>query len=174
MFKKGLLVLLALFMLVFLFAGCTSKNGGDTSLEGTWRVTEQCWVDEEDGEIVDEGSETYPAEDEEEDCLIQPYFQLKNNVFKSFSKHIYEEGSIVFLFGEGTYEVEGNTFTVTFEFEEEEDISEYTYVISGNKISISSEDVDEYGKYSATMKAVKVSDSEVAGAIPWDFFEFEE
>src|SRR5690554_7064359 len=109
MFKKGLLVLLALFMLVFLFAGCTSKNGGDTSLEGTWRVTEQCWVDEEDGEIVDEGSETYPAEDEEEDCLIQPYFQLKNNVFKSFSKHIYEEGSIVFLFGEGTYEVEGNT-----------------------------------------------------------------
>lgn len=201
--KKALTILLVLVIAMLLVAGC-SKKESDTTLEGTWRITELV----EDGEKTsfpqevalsdlfgEDEAEEYEIdkddhEDEEPDIpdvkvTSQIYLQLKDGTIKFFGEISYGEKTWVFLMDEGKYTVDGNTIYITSDEEEEEDeeaeagaedegeeseeVTVWTYVITGKTINISSPDEDDDDDTSG-MTAVKVADSVVAE--PVDFIQF--
>src|SRR5690606_9469261 len=121
-------------------------------------------------------------EDEEPDIpdvkvTSQIYLQLKDGTIKFFGEISYGEKTWVFLMDEGKYTVDGNTIYITSDEEEEEDeeaeagaedegeeseeVTVWTYVITGKTINISSPDEDDDDDTSG-MTAVKVADSVVA------------
>lgn len=193
--KKALTILLVLVIAMLLVAGC-SKKESDTTLEGTWRITELV----EDGEKRSFPQEVALSdlfgedddEDEEPDTpdvmvTLQYYLQLKDGTIKFFGEISYGEKTWVFLMDEGKYTVDGNTISITYDEEEEEDeeaeagaedegeeseeVAVWTYVITGKtiNISISFPDKDDDDDTSG-MTAVKVADSVVAE--PVDFIQF--
>ena len=69
-FQKPLILLTVLILMMTLFVGCGKDNKTNTSLQGTWRITE----------MTEEGkTKTFPYEEEIEGSTvqIQMYFQLK-------------------------------------------------------------------------------------------------
>jgi hypothetical protein len=194
--KKALTILLVLVIAMLLVAGC-SKKESDTTLEGTWRITELV----EDGEKTsfpqevalsdlfgedEDEDEEYGIDNDDEDeepdtpdvmVTLQHYLQLKDGTIKFFGEISYGEKTWVFLMDEGKYTVDGNTIYITSDEEEEEDeeaeagaedegeeseeVTVWTYVITGKTINISSPDEDDDDDTSG-MTAVKVADSVVA------------
>lgn len=194
--KKVLTILLVLVIAMLLVAGC-SKKESDTTLEGTWRITELV----EDGEKTsfpqevalsdlfgedEDEDEEYGIDNDDEDeepdtpdvmVTLQHYLQLKDGTIKFFGEISYGEKTWVFLMDEGKYTVDGNTIYITSDEEEEEDeeaeagaedegeeseeVTVWTYVITGKTINISSPDEDDDDDTSG-MTAVKVADSVVA------------
>ena len=138
--KKALTILLVLVIAMLLVAGC-SKKESDTTLEGTWRITEMVEGGEKTsfpkevalsdlfGEDEDEDEEygiDNDDEDEEPDTpdvmvTLQHYLQLKDGTIKFFGEISYGEKTWVFLMDEGKYTVDGNTIYITSDEEEEED-----------------------------------------------------
>lgn len=146
MMKRLTITLLALLFAVSLITGCSKVE--DTTLEGTWRITES---------TIGGLKVTYPMDIEFTGITmtIQPYIQLKNNVYAEITKTTIDT-EVSWDITEGTYSVNGNTLIVTIEEEEQQ----YTFVISGKKLNLTSTD----DGISIGTKAVKVPDSEVAGA----------
>ena len=150
--KKFLSILLILAMVVFLFTGCGKKDsGGNTSLEGTWRINEE--------NIGGEKLE-YPL-----DLVVmqmQPYFQFgKDNGYKQFMKVTMEGFSEVKIEAEGSYTVTGNIITITYTGEDA-DVEHLEYKINGETLTLTAIE-EEIIK--VIYKLVKVPDSEVAGAV---------
>lgn len=138
--KKALTILLVLVIAMLLVAGC-SKKESDTTLEGTWRITELV----EDGEkrsfpqevalndldfSEENEDEEYEIDNDDEDeepdtpdvmVTLQYYLQLKDGTIKFFGEVGYGEKTWVFLMDEGKYTVDGNTISITYDEEEEED-----------------------------------------------------
>ena len=98
--KKLISMLLILVMAVFLFTGCGKKDkGGDTSLEGTWRITKSIVIEKEFENGIEVHSKLeerdypspFPMKDKESGftftMIIQPYYQLnKSNKLVQFLK----------------------------------------------------------------------------------------
>ena len=147
--RKLLFLLTLLVLAMLLTSGCDPNTSKDTSLVGTWRAIEA---------ITGEETETYPAPSEEDPSVLeQPYIQFETDVVKMYIKQIFEnEDSVVYLVSESTYLVSGDKIPYT---DQKEEIA--TYRISDNNIIIN---FQEDGQ-TQIIKAVKVSDSEVAGAI---------
>ena len=176
--KKLLSGLLILTMVVFIFTGCGKKDsGGDTSLEGTWRITKTIETEKEfrDGIEVDSKIETidYPFTEKDEDSglamIFQLYYQLKNNKLAQIAK-VNVEGipdetldeirkgypiidnliKGLFVKSEAIYSVSGDKLIFTFDEEGKEYTDEYTYNIKGkNMVMICKEVYDpwEDGSY---------------------------
>lgn len=77
MMKRLTITLLALLFAVSLITGCSKVE--DTTLEGTWRITES---------TIGGLKVTYPMDIEFTGITmtIQPYIQLKNNVYAEITK----------------------------------------------------------------------------------------
>lgn len=150
MIKKLLFLLTLLVLAVLLASGCAPSASKDASLVGTWRATET---------ITGEETETYPAPLKENPSVLQqPYIQFETDVVKLINKVIPETGDpVIYLVSESTYSVSGDK--ITFIMNEEEEIA--TYSITGNNIIINYQESDQ----TQIIKAVKVSDTEVADAI---------
>lgn len=153
MVKKLSVVLLILALAVINFTGCGSSSGsggGDdhTSLEGTWRLTK------ETGNYTEDAPEwiEYPIQDS--GAIIYVYIQLKDNKYAQFIKTTDSGKTTIEKSEEGTYKVEGDKIII--DFASEEIPEEFTFTISGERIMVVSGD-DAY-------EAIRVSDSEVAGA----------
>jgi|SRR5690554_5666849 len=169
--KRIISILLVLALAMLLVAGCRSgKNGEDppvvedTTLEGTWRITEQTYGDEIISFPWDHPT-SYPG------FLLQVYFQFKDGVYKVFNEYIPEEKKEkpdVELMIKAKYTVKGDTITLIYEDESgnEEGSEEWKYVITGNKINISCENINSGQTLFIT--AVKVADSVVENAISRD------
>jgi hypothetical protein len=178
--KKLISILLVLVMAVCLFTGCGKKTPKDTTLEGTWKLTEV--IVTVNGVKDEESSMIYPEKDDEENPKItaQPYIKFEKNKAKLFAKfgikgekpyYLPDEindGTVVFL-GEYDYSVEGNKIIIINEDEEGNTFEETgNYVIDGNILTITSIITTEEGNEETTVQLVKVSNSEIAGAISAD------
>lgn len=182
MSKKLISILLVLVMATCIFTGCGKKDSTkDTTLEGTWKLTEE--VISVNGVKDEERSSTYPEKENREgtELTAQPYIKFEKNKVKLFAKYGIKgekpsdfpekinDGTVVF-FGEYDYSVEGNKIIIINEDEEGNTFEETgNYVIDGNILTITSIITTEEGNEETTVqKLVKVSNSEIAGAISAD------
>jgi len=165
--RRIISILLVLALAMLLVAGCRSngKNGDDTppvvedtTLEGTWRVTEI---------VGDEQSMIFPTtlinEEAGAEVQAQLYIQLKDGTVKYFNEYSYEEKTWVVLTNEEKYTVDKDTITIFYEEDEgsdEEDEKKWTYAISGKTLYVNMEDT--------SFTAVKVDDSVVADPVSYE------
>jgi hypothetical protein len=149
-------------MVVFIFTGCGKKDGGgDTSLEGTWRITKVIETEKEFENGIETYSDTdtteYPFAEKDEDSglamIFQPYYQLKNNKLTQIAKVKVEgipdevldeirknypiiddliKGLFVKKEAIYSYSVSGDKLIFNYEEEEDEEDEEYTEVFTYN------------------------------------------
>lgn len=168
--KKLSSILLILVMAVCLLSGCGKKDSTkNTTLEGTWEIREM--IVTVDGVKDEEDSKILPYRDRElidgVEVIMQQYMQFKNGKVKLFMKitligevpDVSEGMDGVYLVQEDEYSVKDNTITV---LSSEEKV---TYTIKGNELTMTSLNPSELGERVTVVKLIKVSDSEVAGAI---------
>ena len=158
-------MLLILVMAVFLFTGCGKKTPKDTTLEGTWRMTEEIniykYFDVVEEKLDEREDRTpYPREEKKEDINItmiaQPYYQFKNNILTEFGytkiempkelKDELELGGILeefpifnHLFNGVVLKLDEREYSDTgnkIVIKEEEHNKEYTYTISGKTMTM--------------------------------------
>ncbi|HEY8401669.1 MAG TPA: hypothetical protein VIK89_10425 [Cytophagaceae bacterium] len=178
--KKLSSILLILVMAVCLLSGCGKKDSTkNTTLEGTWEIRERIVTvdgvkDEEDSVILPYKKPIDGVDGVE--VIMQQYMQFKNGKVKLFMKitligevpGVSEGMDGVYLVQEDEYSVKDNTITVLSKDEEGNDSEEkvkVTYTIKGNELTMTSLNQSELGERVTVVKLIKVSDSEVAGAI---------
>ncbi len=159
-----------------------SSDEEDVVIDGTWKITEK----------TDNGSTTnYPVEitgtvpDDNwrgettfrgcpYEATINEYINVKDGSWYNIEKYSYEVDLMDGHFStgnfwdveEGGFTASGSSLTITFTNEGEQYHFEGTFNISGNNISIEGTRVfDADPDESIVIKAVKVDDSEIEGAI---------